>query len=257
MRLLSVVLVFLIAAAAGFANFPGVVTAKSGLVLRDAPAASGRQLALLPWLAGCTVLDPGGKEETIGGTTARWWRITAGGKTGWAFGAFLAPALLTEPQLTKTSWFWDGGHGLQLEFKAGGVVTIQEAWDGGETLKGSWQLAGGKLTLQVTSGNWSEMRDGFRGFTTLSGTLAPLPDSLDGVIALSLRDAAGKAYSFRDAYIQVPAGAVRTHERRRVVMLASRACTLTDTVLFRSAPAVSAQTIMTFLKEVEPERPRR
>lgn len=255
MRLLPVMLVFLVTAAAGFANFPGVVTAKSGLVLRDAPAASGRQLSLLPWLAGCTVLDPGGKEETIGGTKARWWRISAGGKTGWAFGAFLAPALLTEQWLTRTSWFWDGGNGLQLNFKSGGAVDIQEAWDGGETLKGNWQLAGGKLTVQVTSGKWSDMGDGFRGFTTLSGTLVALPDSLAGIIALSLGDAAGRAFVFRDAYIPVLAGAVRMHEGRLVVVLGSKAFITTDNAMFRKGPAVTAAAIPTRIKSGDPERP--
>ena len=51
------------------------------------------------------------------------------------------------------------------------------------------------------------------------------------------------------------AGAVRIHEGRRVVMLASRGCTLTDTAMFRSAPAVTSRPVMTCLKEGEPERP--
>ena len=142
-----------------------------------------------------------------------------------------------------------------ISFKSGGAVDIQEAWDGGETLKGSWQLVAGKLVLQVTSGKWSEMRDGFRGFTTLSGTLAALPDNLYGIVALSLRDAAGKTFFFRDAYIPVPAGAVRTHEGRRVVMFASRAFMTTDDAMFRSSPGVTGKPIMTRMVGSAQERP--
>ncbi|MBU42122.1 MAG: hypothetical protein CMN76_02795 [Spirochaetaceae bacterium] len=68
-----------------------IVTATSGLYMRDQPARTGNQLDLIPASAEVEVLEVG-PVETIDGIQAPWKRIKQNEKEGWVFGAYLMDA---------------------------------------------------------------------------------------------------------------------------------------------------------------------
>lgn len=84
---ISVALVALLASCKDTA----IVTATSGLYMRDQPARTGKQLDLISASAEVEVLEIG-PEETIDGITAPWKRIKLEKKEGWVFGAYLMDA---------------------------------------------------------------------------------------------------------------------------------------------------------------------
>jgi uncharacterized protein YgiM (DUF1202 family) len=65
-----------------------VVIAKTGLSLRAKPSGKSKLVALLPTNSIVQILETG-KEETIKGKTAPWYKVRYGKKEGYAFGGYL------------------------------------------------------------------------------------------------------------------------------------------------------------------------
>ena len=66
--------------------------AKTGLVLREIPDASGKKIALIPEKEEVTLLEEKEPAVTIAGKNGKWSKIKWKNKTGWAFGGFLKSA---------------------------------------------------------------------------------------------------------------------------------------------------------------------
>ncbi|MCB1171380.1 MAG: SH3 domain-containing protein [Leptospiraceae bacterium] len=65
-----------------------IVTATSGLLMRDQPALDGKQLDLLPAGSEVEVLEEG-PMQVIDGTTAHWKRVKHNQTEGWVYGGYL------------------------------------------------------------------------------------------------------------------------------------------------------------------------
>lgn len=135
------VLVLLAAAAFGCgdavaARATASVTAQTGLILRDAPAVTGAALATLPHAAQVAVLDAdSGPAATIGGVSGRWTKVTYQGKTGWAFGGFLAiTRKSTAPAATGANAVFSALAGIYVE-SAGAALHYEAAGSPGWEIK--------------------------------------------------------------------------------------------------------------------------
>ncbi len=68
-----------------------MVTAESGLILRESPSTDGKPMVTIPHGTAVTVSATTGNEITIAGRTGKWSQITWNHQTGWVFGGFLKP----------------------------------------------------------------------------------------------------------------------------------------------------------------------
>ncbi len=68
-----------------------VVTARSGLNLRDKPHSSGARIATIPEGGIVTVLEKSSATEVVKGKEGIWKKVSWQGKTGYAFSIFLGP----------------------------------------------------------------------------------------------------------------------------------------------------------------------
>ncbi len=72
-------------------KFMAEVTAQPYLALRESPSSNGRKIGELPYRSQVELLREAGPEETIKGIKGTWLKVkSAGGKTGWAFNAYLS-----------------------------------------------------------------------------------------------------------------------------------------------------------------------
>lgn len=135
--LLTVVLLFSLTAVLVAEAMPGVlyVSAKSGLVLRDAPRTSGKQLAVIP--CGCKLAPASYPQHpaTIGGKAGHWiktsWLDLQGTEhTGWVFNGFLTDKPVAGVHKTSTGKFagvhaTDSGANLLVKLAGGQTLTLR------------------------------------------------------------------------------------------------------------------------------------
>lgn len=102
-----------------------VITAPSGLVLRERPDASSKSLALLPAKTRVQITWFRPDLVTIGGVEGRWVQIAFQGKTGWGFSGYLNAAGGLDPSLAQrlTSGVWgpEHGWGMYTRFRTDGT----------------------------------------------------------------------------------------------------------------------------------------
>ena len=135
--MLSVLLLFSLTAVLVAEALPGVlyVSAKSGLVLRDAPRTTGKQLALIP--CGYKLAPQGYPQNptTIGGRAGHWiktsWLDLQGTEhTGWVFNGFLTDKPVAGVHRTSTGRFdvvhaTDSGANLVIKLANGQSLTLR------------------------------------------------------------------------------------------------------------------------------------
>ncbi|EKR28376.1 SH3 domain-containing protein [Leptospira interrogans] len=68
----------------------GYVIANSGLSFRQSPKADSLRLNIIPRDEFFLILDKEGPEDTIEGTTKRWWKVNYNDQIGWIFSGFAA-----------------------------------------------------------------------------------------------------------------------------------------------------------------------
>ncbi|TGL31649.1 SH3 domain-containing protein [Leptospira koniambonensis] len=88
-----VIIILTIALFAGCKRFfeeRGYVVANSGLSLRQSPKIDSNKLSVIPRDEFFIIVDKEGPEETIEGTTERWWKVNYKGEIGWLFSGFAA-----------------------------------------------------------------------------------------------------------------------------------------------------------------------
>lgn len=102
-----------------------VVTAPSGLVLRERPDAQSKSLGLMRTGTKVQVLWFRREEVTIGGIAGRWVQVSHEGKTGWCFGGYLDASAGLEPafkkRLASSLWGPVHGWGMYTRFRADGT----------------------------------------------------------------------------------------------------------------------------------------
>ncbi|MCE9500837.1 MAG: SH3 domain-containing protein [Leptospira sp.] len=69
-----------------------IVSAKSGLVLREKPDQLSKRIITLPFKSKVTLLKLSDSEETINSQISKWYNINFNGQIGWVFGAYLIKA---------------------------------------------------------------------------------------------------------------------------------------------------------------------
>ena len=72
-----------------FAGEPAVVTAASGLSMREKPARTAKLVVKLDHGAKIEIIDRNGPTEQIEGKRSSWFKVNSGGHTGWVFGGFV------------------------------------------------------------------------------------------------------------------------------------------------------------------------
>lgn len=87
---LSIFTNFLLIISIVYADEKFIVTAESGLILRDKPGKGSTKLITMPYKESVEVIDKNGPKEKIAGINAKWYKIKYKGKTGWAFSAFIS-----------------------------------------------------------------------------------------------------------------------------------------------------------------------
>ena len=87
-RTLASILLILAFALLGACKEKAIVTATSGLLMRDRPALDGKQLDLLPAGSEVEILEEG-PMQVIDGTTAHWKRVKHNQTEGWVYGGYL------------------------------------------------------------------------------------------------------------------------------------------------------------------------
>ncbi len=72
-----------------FAGEPAVITAASGLSLREKPARNAKLIVKLLQGTKVEIIDKNGPTEQIEGKRSNWFKVISGSRTGWAFGGFI------------------------------------------------------------------------------------------------------------------------------------------------------------------------
>jgi hypothetical protein len=67
----------------------GIITARSGLILRQFPRMESDQIEIMPRGSKVIILDTEGPNELLYKIPAKWYRISYNFKEGWAFGGFI------------------------------------------------------------------------------------------------------------------------------------------------------------------------
>ncbi|GAB4436423.1 MAG: hypothetical protein OHK0011_19550 [Turneriella sp.] len=145
----------------------GWVIPSAGLNLRDAPDASGKRIATIPFNEKVQVLEKSDKYVTIDKIYSRWWKIRWKDKEGWAFGAYVAEKgfLLLTPTTLATEFkggclaaasndgSWRCEHSCQsgsIYFGADGSYFENPqvgAGCTGEARQGKWVVKGNKIIV--------------------------------------------------------------------------------------------------------------
>ncbi len=72
-----------------FAGEPAIITAASGLSMREKPARTAKLIVKLRQGTKVEIIDKNGPAEQIEGKRSNWFKVNSSGQTGWVFGGFL------------------------------------------------------------------------------------------------------------------------------------------------------------------------
>ncbi len=103
----------------------GVVSTKSGLILRSEPKATANKIDLIPYNGKIIVVNANGPEETIGNIKSNWYEVKYNSKVGWAFGGFITTVKTAKEDKNEKTTEWT------QDFSKVDLVT---AWDKCESM---------------------------------------------------------------------------------------------------------------------------
>lgn len=123
-----------------------VVTAPSGLVLREEPDAASKSIGLLPKGTNVTLLTFKTESVTIGGVEGRWVRVQHQVKTGWCFSGYLSAVSSVDPsfrkRLVENLWGPIHGWGMFTRFHADGTFDSNFQGEGTGEAHGLFSVLG-------------------------------------------------------------------------------------------------------------------
>lgn len=79
-------------------NDYGIVTSKTGLILRSSSTTDSEKITTIPYKAKVQIINNDGPKDNIYGISSRWYKVKYKNKTGWVFGGFLKTSGLNNEQ---------------------------------------------------------------------------------------------------------------------------------------------------------------